>query len=230
MFDLFLGQLDRWVEYMDALETEKTKDADEAATRLIDSMLAEGFDATTDYPACLIYDRLLKRFPNAKVVLTVRSTPEKWADSVLRTIGRYKAVVSFPMKYIMGSKFAKLHLWIWKATPQVEFLQNLTLSRNSLIEAHEEWKARVMRTVPKDRLLVFDAKEGWEPLCSFLGLPVPENPYPRVNSGEEMGVMLDRWEFVVDNWWLLALVFGFLAYCSVKACFGGKRSSKPKQQ
>jgi hypothetical protein len=40
--------------------------------------------------------------------------------------------------------------------------------------------------VPPERLLVFEAKDGWQPLCEFLGVPVPDVPYPRVNSREDM--------------------------------------------
>ncbi len=43
----------------------------------------------------------------------------------------------------------------------------------------------VQDTIPADRLLVFDVREGWGPLCAFLGKPVPDVPFPRVNSREE---------------------------------------------
>ena len=46
-------------------------------------------------------------------------------------------------------------------------------------EAH---KQMVIDTVPSDRLLVCEAKQGWGPLCKFLNLPVPENPFPRSNE------------------------------------------------
>jgi hypothetical protein len=46
------------------------------------------------------------------------------------------------------------------------------------------WNAEVQRTVPADRLLVFDVKDGWELLCHFLGMPVPDTPFPHSNAGE----------------------------------------------
>ena len=48
----------------------------------------------------------------------------------------------------------------------------------------------VRRTISPERLLVFEAAQGWEPLCAFLGLPVPEVPFPHVNSTEEFKKML----------------------------------------
>ena len=50
-------------------------------------MVQDGFSATTDYPACLIYERLMARFPDALVLLGVRTSGKAWADSVMSTIG-----------------------------------------------------------------------------------------------------------------------------------------------
>ena len=47
------------------------------------------------------------------------------------------------------------------------------------------WNDRVKREVPADRLLVWDPRDGWEPLCRFLGKPVPDTPYPRTNSKDD---------------------------------------------
>ena len=49
---------------------------------------------------------------------------------------------------------------------------------------YEEWNAEVIRTIPKDQLLVFNPKQGWQPLCSFLGITVPDQPFPKVNDGD----------------------------------------------
>jgi len=49
-------------------------------------------------------------------------------------------------------------------------------------------EAKVILTVrdPQDRLLVYEVKEGWEPLCEFLGVEVPDEPFPRLNDTAEM--------------------------------------------
>ncbi len=51
----------------------------------------------------------------------------------------------------------------------------------ALFERHNE---EVMRTIPKERLLVYEVSEGWPPLCQFLDVPVPDAPFPRTNSTE----------------------------------------------
>ena len=50
--------------------------------------------------------------------------------------------------------------------------------------------AEVQNALPKQRVLVYEVKQGWEPLCKFLGVPVPSTPFPHVNSREEMKQMM----------------------------------------
>ena len=54
--------------------------------------------------------------------------------------------------------------------------------KETAVEFFEEWNQLIIDSVPKERLLVFDAREGWDPLCNFLGLPVPDEPFPRIND------------------------------------------------
>ena len=71
------------------------------------------------------------------------------------------------------------------------------------IEFFNKWQEEVIHTVPKDRLLVHQAKEGYGPICEFLGLPVPDEPYPRVNDTAEQ---LDR--LAKGKMLAYAIVFG----------------------
>jgi len=57
--------------------------------------------------------------------------------------------------------------------------------RAHAIAVYRAHVARVQATIPKSRLLVFEASEGWEPLCRFLNVAVPAEPYPRVNTSED---------------------------------------------
>jgi hypothetical protein len=59
------------------------------------------------------------------------------------------------------------------------------LSKADVIAAFERHNAEVIATIPPERLLVFEAVQGWAPLCDFLGVPVPDTPFPRTNSREE---------------------------------------------
>jgi hypothetical protein len=59
-----------------------------------------------------------------------------------------------------------------------------------MLDRYRRHNAEVRETVPADRLLVFDVTKGWPSLCDFLGLPIPAEPFPQVNSTEEFKVMI----------------------------------------
>ncbi len=52
----------------------------------------------------------------------------------------------------------------------------------AVYRAHAE---DVRRTIAPERLLAYDVSQGWAPLCAFLGVPVPDAPFPRTNTTEE---------------------------------------------
>ena len=58
-------------------------------------------------------------------------------------------------------------------------------------------------TVPEDRLLVWDPKEGWEPLCEFLEMDVPEQPLPHVNDTEnfQKNLIMGPAIAAINGWW-----------------------------
>jgi hypothetical protein len=66
----------------------------------------------------------------------------------------------------------------------------LGLDRSGLLDAFRAHEAAVKSAVPADRLLVFDVKQGWAPLCAFLGKPVPAEPFPRTNDREQFFELL----------------------------------------
>ena len=54
-----------------------------------------------------------------------------------------------------------------------------------MIEAFNRWKEGVKEFVPEDRLLVYEVKEGWDPLCTFLVVEVPKGkPFLHLNDSD----------------------------------------------
>jgi hypothetical protein len=143
----------------------------------------EGFAASCDWPSCTYFEELMEHYPDAKVVLTVRD-PERWHASAMETI--YPTTNEAPawLSWVVPP-FRKLveltHAGIWGGTFDGRFPDRAHAVR--VFEAHNE---RVKRVVPPERLLVFRATDGWEPLCEFLGVPVPEGPYPHVNEARDI--------------------------------------------
>ena len=129
------------------------------------------YQAMVDHPGCAYWRELMDHYPEAKVLHTVRD-PDKWFDSTQATIfnpSRPKPETE-PMKTFYGQRNA----WYGGDMHDRAFMTDF-------FRRHTE---KVLASVPKDRLLVFDVKQGWEPLCGFLGVPVPDTPYPRENSTE----------------------------------------------
>merc|ERR1719183_1570291 len=214
-----------WTAVANAPEGEERARAIEG---VIDHMAADGYNATTDFPACLIYKELLDRYPDAKVILSVRSTPELWAESALETIARpYFIARSPPASFTsFGRSFEQLSLYMWAGIG----LHPAELDRAGLVRAHDAWAERVQREVPPDRLLVHQSKDGWGPICRLLGLEdgagCPATPFPRVNDREAFSAALSTVEFVARWWIQIAGATGLML--ALARCFGA-RSGKAKR-
>jgi hypothetical protein len=138
-----------------------------------------GYRATVDFPACLHWWALRQRWPEAKVLLSVRPS-DIWFESTQETI--------FSARLREGSRGTPFGAMV--ETVLHRPLGGRMDDREGLIAAYERHNAEVVAEVPPSDLLVFDVAEGWGPLCAFLGVPVPDAPFPRVNSREEFAAML----------------------------------------
>ena len=138
-----------------------------------------GFPATTDYPACSFWRELAAACPQAKVILTVRDA-DKWFESTQETI------FSERMSERIGNSPLRpfFEKTIWKA------FGDKIHDRAFMTAEFKRHNAEVQNALPKQRVLVYEVKQGWEPLCKFLGVPVPSTPFPHVNSREEMKQMM----------------------------------------
>lgn len=134
-----------------------------------------GYRSTTDAPACHFYKPLMQRYPDAKVILSLRD-PESWFSSTQETI-----LQPFVMK--MHAAMSTLDMCNkigWGTDPRLR-------DKAYMLARFHRHNEDVLKTVPKDRLLVFEAKQGWAPLCAFLGVAVPATPYPHANSRDDFG-------------------------------------------
>lgn len=151
-------------------------------------LLFKGYQACTDFPAALYYREFMQQYPEAKVVLTVRDA-DKWYASASKTILRKPPAIFFTMTRLFGlfSKTARSFPAVddfGRSLVHEEFFEGRTHDREHVISIFNAWNEEVKRTVPADRLLVFEVKEGWAPLCQFLEVPVPSVPFPRSNDSD----------------------------------------------
>ncbi len=91
-------------------------------------------------------------------------------------------------------------------------ISSVAAGEEASVDFFNKWNAEVVASVPKDRLLVFQAKDGWGPLCEFLGVPVPEDgePYPWVNDTAEFRGIAKKIRVVSFVMLLLPVLFALL--------------------
>lgn len=143
--------------------------------------LFDGFESTVDFPSCSSYEALAAHYPDARVILTVRD-PERWFESTQETIFTPRWI-DYLRNVEMG-KFIQLNV--------NDYLQDRMHDKQHLIQRFQEHTDEVRNTVPASRLLVFEVKDGWGPLCEFLQLPEPNTDFPFVNDTEATKEILDK--------------------------------------
>jgi hypothetical protein len=131
-----------------------------------------GFRSTVDWPGAYFWRELSARYPDAKVILTERD-PERWYRSAFDTIYPSSPQAKARTRDRMVARM------IWEGVFDDRFED-----KAHALEIFDRHNEAVKSTIAADRLLVFDASQGWEPLCRFLGCAVPEEPYPHSNTTE----------------------------------------------
>jgi hypothetical protein len=161
--------------------------------------------SSADWPGGYFYRELMEAYPDAKVLLSVRD-PESWEPSFRETI----------VEMTFGNSLMPL-LAHARAAVDPKFERYLELvdrmfwgSQGTFSQGHEPEQLmeqmvahheRVKREVPADRLLVWEAREGWGPLCEFLEVPVPDDPFPHANDRETfLGRVIDGALSTLKDW------------------------------
>jgi len=153
-----------------------------------------------DFPFSLFYKDIMAAYPDAKVVLSTRD-PKTWHGSVFNSIWQIEVLMKkHPTVPLMLGLLDRrnptprdMHEALGNKAPdgcEVTFKEAIDGGPEVAEKFFKDWEAEVRRVVPSENLLVASAKEGWAPLCKFLGLPVPENDYPRVNDTASIKRML----------------------------------------
>jgi hypothetical protein len=139
----------------------------------------KGYTSQVDWPGAHVWHETSIAFPDAKVIHTER--PEDvWWNSFNGTIGKFFAVYSeLELPPHIADIFDTMHDWFLKET-----FKDFT-DRDSAIAAYRHNNQKVRDTIPADRLLVFNVADGWDPLCRFLELPVPEAAFPHRHPKRE---------------------------------------------
>jgi hypothetical protein len=172
---------------MDLSEAPRWGQALEDPSKLAE--IFEGFEASVDWPGSYFWAELIELYPDAKVLLSVRDG-DAWAKSMTDTIWGlfYDECL---IRHMSDARACVDPAWkgymnmmrgMWRRSG---LLNGDETTAEWMSSAMQRYNAEVQRTVDPDRLLVWQASDGWEPLCAFLEVPVPDVPFPRVNDSAE---------------------------------------------
>lgn len=183
---LGLGPCYHWVDILADLDGQVPL-WDGAIDGSVDpAAILDGYPSTVDWPGGYFYRQLLDSNPDAKVLLSIRD-PERWepsfretivdmcyGESLIRLLSSSRAHVD--PKWQRYLELVNKMFWSERGTfPSGH-------SPSDLIEGFVAHNEEVKRVVPAEQLLVWEVTDGWEPLCDFLGVPVPAQPLPHAND------------------------------------------------
>lgn len=138
------------------------------------------YRSQVDWPGARYWRELAEHFPKAKVILTVRD-PDAWFDSVQATIVPF---LSARGKHPSPHVNAIAEMADQTVAP---IFDNRISDRDHAVRAFNKHIAEVQSEIPANRLLTFDLRDGWKPLCDFLEVDLPEIPFPKTNSSKQFG-------------------------------------------
>ena len=172
------------------------------------------YQSAVDWPAAAFYEQLMERYPNAHVILTVRD-PERWYESVLNTIYAISKLTTSPPLSWLLALVAPHQQRIGAVTSRLAWdgvFGSRFEDRHHALAVFNQYNQEVQNHVPPERLLVYDVKQGWDPLCAFLGVAVPAGkPFPRLNDTAEFRKIIRRVKTVAYGLPTVVAVLGALA-------------------
>jgi len=210
-----------------------------------------GYRGGVDYPVSFYYKEIMAVFPEAKVLLNVRD-PARWYESVQGSIFQLMTTVNrWPCTWFTTILGVRESMALVEALSRPAPTCSTTghgmfgaveEGKETAVRFFEEHVAEVKKVVPEDKLLVWEVKEGWGPLCKFLGVAEPTIPFPRVNDTAEIlsarrDILILSWLFMVIlpftlvilsmtfNWNLVVVAGGYLGVLVILRLLNIKLSS-----
>ncbi|XP_039269827.2 uncharacterized protein LOC120344598 [Styela clava] len=171
------------------LEKEWTKVFYEGATIEDFRKMYEDVDAVSDVPACYFWEEILWAFPDSKIIFMRRKNEDEWFNSLKNQIENFHknfairllkttSPTQWRIEKNVASPTARLALGY---VPPAIWSNNIRINEALAKKKYRAHNAHVLQNAPKDQLLIYNVSEGWEPLCAFLKVPVPNSPFPHKN-------------------------------------------------
>ncbi|XP_040574263.1 uncharacterized protein [Lepeophtheirus salmonis] len=177
-----------------------------------------GFRCAVDLPSSYFYKELFEAYPESKVVLTVRDA-QSWHDSCYSTIFNNNEDHRIPWIYYFTGLAQRYNVGQSILNQIVPgFSMSLKEANKSGPEASkayfERWNEEVKNNVPEKQLLIFNVRQGWEPLCKFLDRPIPDVPFPKTNDRASIKKISRNFEILgwIVSFGIIGVISGLLYY------------------
>ena len=164
------------------------------------------YTATVDNPGCCVWRELVQTYPDAKVILTLHPKgPETWYESTYQTIymsqykWQFKVLNLVPLVRKMNNMTSKL---IWQRSHK-----NTMHNKQAAIARYNEHIEEVTKTIEQEKLLIFTVDQSWGPLCNFLGVAIPNKPFPNKNDREQIKKTISKINRIA---WLMMVTAGLI--------------------
>ncbi|MFP4342073.1 MAG: sulfotransferase family protein [Cyclobacteriaceae bacterium] len=147
------------------------------------------YRSAVDFPVVACYQPLLEKYPDAKIILTIRDENE-WYESASRTIFNTEPGLGGKIKMALQMPFSprlRMLMRVFRMSGQFwqEHVGKNFREKEAAIAFYRRWNEQIKNDLPAERLLVYEIKEGWQPLCDFLGVEVPAEEFPLANTRQQ---------------------------------------------
>jgi hypothetical protein len=137
-----------------------------------------GYNSTVDWPGALFWEELADTYPAAKIILTTRPT-ESWWHSFSNTIMKaWEIIPEMPKGHPRNVALLGKYVVLDKTFGG-------TIEKQAVTSIYDGHIQKVLSSFTGDRLLQFDVRDGWAPLCKFLNKPIPDGDFPKTNNPEQ---------------------------------------------
>ncbi|CAL8103922.1 unnamed protein product [Calicophoron daubneyi] len=219
--------IQKWISIYEKIRADPDAEIPDADVK----SFLKGYRTAAGHPLCTLYKRVLKLYPDIKIILVVRN-PRLWLGSIRATVlprnGTREPETFFDClaeRISLGRDFFKMSTLAVRCALGFDCFVN---DDERLMKAYQNWIEDVKRTVPKEQLLVLNMAEGWAPLCKFLEVPVPKRPFPH---SFEKDVFIERYKSVLQlsrtlrlfAYGVVGLLMGLFGYFALKGCFSYSR-------
>lgn len=143
--------------------------------------LFAGYNVQVDWPGARVWEQTAQAFPDAKVLHNERPEDDWWKSFSTTIAKMFQRRGDIDMPPHIAAQMDAFESWVFEDFPEYG-------NRDAAIAAYRRNNEKVRDLIPADRLLVFNVREGWAPLCAFLDMPVPATPFPRSNPRDEFWV------------------------------------------